>query len=105
MAGERSTFAPAAAASGEAYRMLVEHANDGIAVVQDARFVFGNPSVVAMSGRSADEFVGLHISQVFHPEDLPAAIARFVAGAESNCDGSPAPNTGVRWMIARSVGW
>ena len=79
MAGERSTFAPAAAASGEAYRMLVEHANDGIAVVQDACFVFGNPSVVAMSGRPAEEFVGLHISQVFHPEDLAAAMARFEA--------------------------
>ena len=79
MAGERSTLAPAAAASGEAYRMLVEHANDGIAVVQDACFVFGNPSVVAMSGRPAEEFVGLHISQVFHPEDLAAAMARFEA--------------------------
>lgn len=88
MTGERSTTAPVVTASEHVYRTLVEHANDGIAVVQDACFVFGNPSVVAMSGRTADEFVGLHISEVFHPEDLPAAIARF----EARMRGEPVEN-------------
>jgi PAS domain S-box-containing protein len=79
MAGDRSIGTPVTEASEQVYRTLVEHANDGIAVVQDERFVFGNPSVIAMSGRTAQEFVGLHISQVFHPADLPAAIARYQA--------------------------
>lgn len=79
MAGDHLSSTPVTTASEQVYRTLVEHANDGIAVVQDERFVFGNPSVVAMSGRTEQEFVGLHISQVFHPEDLPAAVARYQA--------------------------
>ncbi len=74
--------------SEDVHRTLIEHANDGIAVVQDARFVFANPSIVAMSGRTAEEFVGLHIAEVFHPEDLPAAVARY----EARIRGEPAEN-------------
>ena len=79
---------PATAVPGPDYRSLVEHANDGIAVVQDERFVYGNPSVVTMSGRRPEEFIGLHIAHVFHPEDLPAAISRY----EARSRGDPVEN-------------
>ena len=72
----------------QVYRTLVEHANDGIAVVQDGRFVFANPSVLALSGRRADEIIGLHIADVFHPEDLPTAAARY----EARMRGEPVEN-------------
>lgn len=88
MAGDRSTGTPVTTTSEDVHRTLIEHANDGIAVVQDARFVFANPSIVAMSGRTAEEFVGLHIAEVFHPEDLPAAVARY----EARIRGEPAEN-------------
>ena len=88
MAGDRSTGTPVTTTSGQVHRTLIEHANDGIAVVQDGHFVFANPSVVAMSGRTAGEFAGLHIAEVFHPEDLPAAIMRY----EARVRGEPAEN-------------
>jgi PAS domain S-box-containing protein len=74
--------------SAQIHRTLVEHANDGIAVVQDGRFVFANPSIVALSGRRPEEVIGLHIADVFHPEDLPKAAARY----EARMRGEPVEN-------------
>ncbi|HET7203137.1 MAG TPA: PAS domain S-box protein [Steroidobacteraceae bacterium] len=75
----RLDVSAAAAETEQVYRTLVEHVNDGIAVVQDARFVFANPSVAALGGRRAEDLVGLHIADVFHPADLPSALARYEA--------------------------
>jgi PAS domain S-box-containing protein len=61
------------------YRTLVEHANEGIVVVQDARFVFANPSIATLIGRPLHEFIGLRIEDVFHREDAPQASARHAA--------------------------
>jgi PAS domain S-box-containing protein len=74
--------------SADVYRTLVEHANDGIAVVQDGRFVFANPSIVSLSGRRPEDVIGLHIAAVFHPEDLPKATARY----EARMRGEPVEN-------------
>ena len=61
------------------YRTLVEHANEGIVVVQDARFVFANPSIATLIGRPLHEFIGLRIEDVFHRDDAPQASARHAA--------------------------
>jgi PAS domain S-box-containing protein len=92
-----------AAGSEHLYRTLVEHANDGIAVVQDARFVYANPSIAALAGRRSDEMIGLHIAEVFHPGDLPTVLARH----EARVRGEPVesryeirirrPNGELRW--------
>jgi PAS domain S-box-containing protein len=74
--------------TGHVYRTLVEHANDGIAVVQDARFVFANPSVAALGGLRPEELIGRHIAEVFHPDDLPSALARH----EGRVRGEPVEN-------------
>ena len=79
MADDSSLASPWSTLSGDVYRTLVERVNDGIAVVQDERFVFANPSIVAMSGRTARDIAGLHISEVFHPEDLPGVTSRYQA--------------------------
>jgi len=79
MADDSSLASSWSAVSGHVYRTLVECVNDGIAVVQDERFVFANPSIVAMSGQTARDLAGLHISEVFHPGDLPDVTARYQA--------------------------
>ena len=88
MADDPTPAASWSTASEQVYRTLVERANDGIAVVQDARFVFANPSIVAMSGRTAASLIGLHISEMFHPEDLPEVTARY----EARMRGEPVEN-------------
>jgi len=93
-----------ASASDHLYRTLIEHANEGIAVMQDARFVFANPAIGSLSGRPTAEVVGLAITDVFHPEDAPQAAARHAARAR----GEPVeakfetrilrPDGEVRWV-------
>jgi len=63
------------------FRTLIEHANEGIAVMQDARFVFANRAIGVLSGRPTTEIIGLGIEDVFHPEDAPQAAARHAARA------------------------
>jgi PAS domain S-box-containing protein len=91
------------------YRTLVEHANEGIAVMQDARFVFANPAIGTLSGRPTEEIVGLAIDDVFHPEDAPQAAARHAARArgepvESRFDIRVVrPDGEVRWVCINVV--
>ena len=72
---------PDAAIPPHSYRMLVEYANEGIAVMQDGRFVFANTAIATLAGRPAAQVVGLGIRDVFHPEDAPSAAARHEARA------------------------
>ena len=86
------------------YRTVVEHATEGIAVIQDGRFVFANPSVASIGGMTVDELVGRSIADVFHPDDLPQAEARQAARMRGETGGYRAelrvlqPTGGVRWV-------
>ena len=57
--------------SEEKYRSLVEHAKDGIVIIQDGRFVYANPSLVAMSGSTLEELIGTPFVQHVAPEEIP----------------------------------
>ncbi len=62
---------PAALAeSEERYRTVIEHSNDGIALVRGGTLEYVNPRFVAMFGYdSPDELVGKPIGLHVHPDD------------------------------------
>jgi PAS domain S-box-containing protein len=52
------------------YRTVIEHSNDGIAIVHDGRHLYVNPKFVEMFGYAeSDEILGTPVSQNVHPED------------------------------------
>jgi DNA-binding response OmpR family regulator len=55
---ERERAEAALRASEAKYRQLVEYANDGIAIVQDGRVVYGNTYLLDLSGYTFAEAVG-----------------------------------------------
>ncbi len=62
--------------SEEKYRTLVENAKDGIVIIQDHRFVYANPSLVAMSGSPREELIGTLFSQHVAEEEV-AKLAHY----------------------------
>jgi PAS domain S-box-containing protein len=52
----------------EAYRTLVEHSLQGLAIVQDRRVVFANPAIAEMTGYAVEELLS------FTPEEIRSAI-------------------------------
>ncbi len=73
---DRDRAAAALRESEEKYRTLVEKANDGIVIIQDKRFVYANPSLVAMSGGTREELIGTPFSQHL-VEGEADKVARF----------------------------
>jgi two-component system, cell cycle sensor histidine kinase and response regulator CckA len=58
--------------SEEKYRMLVENSLQGVAILQDSRFVFCNNTYAAMTGYSIDELLSFStadIREMIHPDD------------------------------------
>jgi PAS domain S-box-containing protein len=56
----------------EAYRTVVQHALQGLAILQDSRIVFANQALLEMSGYSLEETLSLPPNDVLatvHPED------------------------------------
>jgi|GEM_PF-339981 len=75
---ERKRAEEALKDSEERYRHLVEVSPDGIAVQQDGRLVFVNPSGARMLGaESPDNLLGKHISEILHPDNWEAARNRI----------------------------
>jgi len=73
---DRDQAAAALRESEEKYRTLVEHAKDGIVIIQDQRFVYVNPSLVAMSERPREELIGTPFVQYVAEEEVPK-LARY----------------------------
>ncbi|MBD3285390.1 PAS domain S-box protein [candidate division WOR-3 bacterium] len=67
---ERKKAEDALKESEEKYRNLVERANDGITIVQDAKIMYMNPSLVKMMGYSADEVIGKPFAAHIDPGEL-----------------------------------
>ncbi len=63
--------------SEEKHRHLVERANDGIALVQDALIKYANPMVTEITGYSAEELYDTPIINYIHPEVRTEIINRF----------------------------
>ncbi|HSW40657.1 MAG TPA: PAS domain S-box protein, partial [Acidobacteriota bacterium] len=63
--------------SEERYRVLVENSLQGLAIVQDGRFVLCNNSFSAMTGYSKDEIMSFPDSrQIVHPRDRDLVTER-----------------------------
>ncbi len=61
--------------SQERYRVLVEHANEAIVVVQDGLLRFANSKAVELGGyRTLDEVPGRQFARLIHPEDLQKVL-------------------------------
>jgi PAS domain S-box-containing protein len=56
-------------ASEEKYRLLIENAEEAIAVVQDFHIVFFNPRLLQMGGYTAEELAVRSITELSHPDD------------------------------------
>jgi PAS domain S-box-containing protein len=73
---DRERAATALRESEEKYRTLVEQAKDGIVIIQDKRFVYANPSLVAMSERPREELIGTLFMQHVAEEEV-AKLSRY----------------------------
>ncbi len=62
--------------SEQKYRILVEQASDGIAILQDMKFIYVNPQLIEMTGLSKELFIGKSFKDLIHPDQLPEVIER-----------------------------
>src|SRR5216110_3150920 len=63
---------------GDLFRALVEHATDGIALVDAAGiFRYMSPTATRMLGYEAGELLGRHVFELLHPEDQARAQEAF----------------------------
>jgi len=65
------------------YRTLVMKANSGMAILQDEKFIFVNPSLMDIYGYREDDLLGRAMVEFIHPEDRDQArkdAARMLEG-------------------------
>jgi PAS domain S-box-containing protein len=75
---ERDEAVAALRESEEKYRTLVERAEDGIVIIQDGRFVYANPALVAMSGHDREALIGSPFVQHVMAGEIPK-LRRYYA--------------------------
>ena len=64
--------------SEQRYRTLFEKTPDGIVVHCDGKIVFINPAAVKIGGgKSESDFIGKSITELVHPDSLPAIMERI----------------------------
>lgn len=59
------------------FRNIVERASDGIAIIQDWRLVYVNPSLLRMGGYEQEEAIGRSFTDFVSPEDLPRLVESY----------------------------
>jgi len=74
---ERRQMEGALRQSEEKYRSLVANANDAIFIAQDGFVKFPNPSALAMTGFSAEEYATIPFVHLIHPEDREMVDERY----------------------------
>jgi PAS domain S-box-containing protein len=71
--------------SEKKFRQLVEMAQDGIVIIQQARVAYINPACARLTGHVPEELVGQDFTAVFDPRDRDAILDRYrrrVAGED-----------------------
>ena len=61
----------------DTYRALVEHAKDGIAIIQDFKVRFTNPAFCKMIGYSEEELIGAHLKKFISEEEFIKNTTRY----------------------------
>ena len=64
--------------SEKEYRWVLEHANEGIMVVQDAKFVFVNPKAEMITGYTKDELIGMPFVELIHKDEREMVVNRYL---------------------------
>ena len=85
---ERERMGKALQESEELYRTALESSNDGVAIIQDGRFVYANTQILFNIGRSWDELMNSNLYSFVHPEDQESVISHY----RKNLEGIPTPN-------------
>ena len=61
----------------DTYRALVEHARDGIAIIQDFKVRYANPAFCKMIGFSEKDLIGAHIKKFISEEEFVKNTKRY----------------------------
>ena len=77
----KRTVEDALRSSEARYRALVEDSQVGVFLGERGRIVYANRALATMLGRSEDQLLGLHFSEVYAPESVAAAEQRYAARA------------------------
>jgi two-component system, cell cycle sensor histidine kinase and response regulator CckA len=95
---ERKNTEDALLESEEKYRLVVDNANDGIAIIQDGKIEFANPRIVEVSGYNMDELIGMHFLDLVAEEDKEVILKNYM----SRVEGRAAPKEYIFRIINRS---
>jgi PAS domain S-box-containing protein len=63
--------------SEQRYRLLVDHASEGILISQEGILRFVNPRIAELAGRGVEALTGQPLLGFIHPDDHPVLIERF----------------------------
>ena len=95
--------------SEERYRLLIEHANEIIAVAQDGKVRFINPQIEKIIGYSPEEVIDKDFLKFIHPEDREMVKKQF----QRRIRGNAAPQSynvrvihrsrDIRWLRVNAV--
>jgi len=69
--------------SEEQYRLLQEHASEGIMVIQDGIIKFANPRAARLLAYPNSELYSRQFIEIVHADDRKAAISRYLAAISS----------------------
>ena len=73
-------------ASEARHRSLVEHMQEGLALIREGRIQVANPALAAMLHRQPSELLGSDLREHVAPEDVLLAVERIRAGGTSRFD-------------------
>jgi PAS domain S-box-containing protein len=73
---DRKRMEEAFRVSEEKYRSLVDHAIDAIYIAQDGMVKFPNPSTLALTGYSEEDYATIPFVNFIHPEDRDMVVQR-----------------------------
>ncbi|MCX5861684.1 MAG: PAS domain S-box protein [Deltaproteobacteria bacterium] len=70
---ERKRAEEAIKESEEKYRLVVEHASEGIVILQDWQVKYANPRLKTITGYSTEEIASMPLRDIIHPDDFDLA--------------------------------